>query len=148
MGDKFAKLDLPLDLLHAGAMSYCSQPGNKPMTAEPPRRDRKPRRRSGRVKSETEIAIANRCDGKECPPKSAKLVADLDMGSNRALADLRIYSISPNRDRSAWVLWLRREDEDGGPLYVSNRSGPPYHGYQGQFCARISSYWLLATRAK
>ena len=114
------------------------------MTAQPAKKRSKPPA-PFRVKSETEIAIANRCDGKECPPKSAKLVADLDMGSNPGAGDLRIYSISPNRDRSAWVLWLRREDEDGGPLYYPIAVGRPYHGYQAKFAAErlLTKCWQL-----
>ena len=44
-------------------------------------------------------------DGKR-PPRSAKLVAYLDMGSGPGGGDYRRYLLGTNRERSLWNLWL------------------------------------------
>jgi hypothetical protein len=80
----------------------------------------------------TEIAQL-REDG-ERPPRSAKLVVDLDMGSHPGGGDYRTYLLSTNRERSAWILWLTGNDWDK-PLYCRIATGWPYRGCGARFAA-------------
>jgi hypothetical protein len=70
----------------------------------------------------------------ERPPRSAKMVVDLDLGSSPGGGDLRTYFLSTNRNRSAWILWLRGNDWHK-PLYCKMATGEPYHGYPARFAA-------------
>jgi hypothetical protein len=70
----------------------------------------------------------------ERPPRSAKLVVDLDLGSHPGGGDYRTYLLSTNRQRSAWTLWIRGNDWDK-PLYCRIATGRPYRGYPARFAA-------------
>jgi hypothetical protein len=67
----------------------------------------------------------------ERPPRSAKMVAHLDLGSGPGGGDYRTYLLSTNRERSLWILWL---DWDK-PLYCRVATGRPYRGYTARFAA-------------
>jgi hypothetical protein len=74
----------------------------------------------------------------ERPPRSAKLVADLDMGSHPGGGDFRKYLLSTNRERSSWILWVEGEDEESSrphSLYCRAATGRPYRGYPARFAA-------------
>ena len=82
----------------------------------------------------TDIALLGETG--ERPPRSAKLVADLDMGSTPGSGDFRIYRLSTNRERSSWILWLSGEDENGAySLHCRIATGRPYRGYPAKFAA-------------
>jgi hypothetical protein len=70
----------------------------------------------------------------ERPPRSAKLVVSVDMGSGPGGGDHRSYLLSTNRERSLWVLWLRGDDWEV-PLYCRIATGRPYRGYPARFAA-------------
>jgi hypothetical protein len=75
-------------------------------------------------------------ESRERPPKSAKLVVDVDMGSTPGGGDFRIYLLSANRERSSWILWLNREDENGAyTQYFRIATGRPYRGHPARFAA-------------
>lgn len=78
--------------------------------------------------------IAQLREDGERPPKSAKLVANLDMGSGPGSGDFRIYLLSTNRERSLWILWLKAGD------YLEHAccrvaTGRPYRGLSAKFAA-------------
>jgi hypothetical protein len=82
----------------------------------------------------TDIALPGETG--ERPPRSAKLVVDLDMGSHPGGGDFRIYLLSTNRERSLWILWLNVEDENGNYTQYSRiATGQPYRGYPAKFAA-------------
>jgi hypothetical protein len=56
-----------------------------------------------------------RTDG-ERPPRSARFVAELDLGSGPGGGDYRKYYLSTDRKRRFWILWLRA-DLDGVAHY-------------------------------
>ena len=71
-------------------------------------------------------------DGKR-PPRSAKLVAYLDMGSGPVGGDYRRYLLCTNRERTLWNLWLIGVNEK--LLYCEVAMGQPYRGYPARFAA-------------
>jgi hypothetical protein len=79
----------------------------------------------------------------ERPPRSAKLVVNIDLGSNPGSGDVRIYLLSTNRERSSWILWVRLEDENGKPVYWRIATGRPYRGYPAKFAAEqlLTKIW-------
>src|SRR3954454_14663473 len=80
--------------------------------------------------------IAQLREDGERPPRSAKFVVDLDMGSGPGGGDYRTYLLSTNRERSLWILWLRGNDYDSGkPMYYQVATGWPYWGYAARFAA-------------
>jgi hypothetical protein len=82
----------------------------------------------------TDIALLGETG--ERPPRSAKLVADLDLGSTPGSGDFRIYRLSTNRERSSWILWLSGEDENGAySLHCRIATGRPYRGLSAKFAA-------------
>jgi hypothetical protein len=82
----------------------------------------------------TDIALPGQTG--ERPPRSAKLVVDIDMGSNPGSGDFRIYRISSNRERLLWILWLSAEDEDGAyTQHCRVATGRPYRGYPAKVAA-------------
>ena len=79
----------------------------------------------------------------ERPPRSAKLVARIDMGSGPGGGDYRTYLLCTDKKRSGWWLWLMRSDyETGKPLYCTVAYGRPYRGYPAKWAAE-----LLLTRS-
>jgi hypothetical protein len=78
--------------------------------------------------------IAQLEDG-ERPPRSAKLVVDLDMGSHPGGGDYRAYLLSTNRECSAWILWLRFKDWNDKPLYCRIATGRSHRGCEARFAA-------------
>lgn len=73
----------------------------------------------------------------ERPPRSAKLVVDVDMGSYPGGGDFRIYRLCANRKRSMWILWRSGEDEDGAYTQHSRiATGRPYRGYAARLAAK------------
>ena len=83
---------------------------------------------------EVQSYLAELCEDGERPPRSAKMVAYLDLGSGPGGGDYRIYSLSTNRERSLWILWLTATDLDK-PLYGRVATGRPYRGYPARFAA-------------
>ena len=80
--------------------------------------------------------IAEPREDGERPPRSAKFVVYLDMGSGPGGGDYRTYLLCTNRERSDWTLWLRCNDYDlGKPLYGRIATGWPYRGYEARFAA-------------
>ena len=70
------------------------------------------------------------------PPRSAKLVADIDFGSGPGGGDYRTYFLCTDKTRSGWYLWLRLFDEDiGKPKYHMEAYGKPYRGYPAKYAA-------------
>jgi len=66
----------------------------------------------------------------ERPPRSAKLVASLDMGSGPGGGDYRKYYICSDKHRTGWALWEMINDYDTGrPIYARRAWGEPYKGY-------------------
>ena len=102
-----------------------------------PRRRKKPQIRP-EFKAHSRIGTIMSQDrmGKDRPPRSAKLVAELDMGSTPGSGDFRIYLLCTNRERSSWILWLDTEDENGAyNQFVRIATGRPYRGYPAKFAA-------------
>jgi hypothetical protein len=83
---------------------------------------------------EVQSYLVELCEDGERPPRSAKMVAYLDLGSGPGGGDYRIYSLSTNRERSLWILWLTATDWDK-PLYGRVATGRPYRGYPARFAA-------------
>ena len=78
-----------------------------------------------------------RPDG-EKPPKSAKLVASVDMGSGPGGGDYRTYVLSTNRRRSGWCLWMLGSDYDTGKrLFCRIAWGEPYSGVPPKAAAQM-----------
>lgn len=102
-----------------------------------PRRRTKLQTRPGfKVHSRFGTMLSQGRMGRERPPRSAKLVADLDMGSNPASGDFRIYLLCTDRQRSSWNLWLNTGDENGDyTQYFRAATGRPYRGYSAKFAA-------------
>jgi hypothetical protein len=74
----------------------------------------------------------------ERPPRSAKLVVELDMGGCPGYDLFRGYLLSTNRERSSWILWLEGNHPDGYGrpfLYCRMAEGRPYRGYTAKFAA-------------
>ena len=72
----------------------------------------------------------------ERPPKSAKLVASVDMGSGPEGGDYRTYFLSTDRERSGWTLWQMGHDYDTGKrLYCRVAYGSPYRGFRAAYAA-------------
>ena len=71
----------------------------------------------------------------ERPPRSAKFVIELDMGSGPGGGDYRTYLLSSNK-RSGWTLWQMGHDYDTGkPSYCRVAYGWPYRGYPAKHAA-------------
>ena len=77
--------------------------------------------------------IAQLREDGERPPRSARLVAYLDMGSGPGGGDYRSYLLCTNCERSLWKLWLVGVNEK--PLYCEMATGEPYRGYPARFAA-------------
>jgi hypothetical protein len=75
-----------------------------------------------------------RGDG-ERPPRSAKMVVYVDLGSGPGGGDYRTYLLSTNRERSLWILWLSGTEDSGKRLYCQMATGRPYRGYPARFAA-------------
>jgi len=72
----------------------------------------------------------------ERPPRSAKLVADIDFGSGPGGGDYRTYLLSTDRERSEWILWLMVFDDDTrNRVYGRAAYGSPYRGYPPKYAA-------------
>lgn len=87
-----------------------------------------------KVRSHVGTDIAQYHEDGERPPRSGKLVVDLDLGSHPGGGDYRTYLLSTNRPRSLWTLWIRANDWDK-PLYCRVATGQPYRGYPAKFAA-------------
>jgi len=73
----------------------------------------------------------------ERPPRSAKLVASLDLGSGPGGGDYRKYLICSDKHRTGWALWEMINDYDTGrPLYARRAWGEPYKGYSAREAAK------------
>jgi hypothetical protein len=79
--------------------------------------------------------IAELREDGERPPRSAKMVAYLDLGSGPGGGDYRTYLLSTNRERSLWILWATATDDSGKALYCQIATGRPYRGYPAKFAA-------------
>jgi hypothetical protein len=77
--------------------------------------------------------IAELREDGERPPRSAKMVVELDLGSGPGGGDYRTYLLSTNRERSLWILWSRAYEDK--PLYCRIATGRPYRGYPARFAA-------------
>jgi hypothetical protein len=72
----------------------------------------------------------------ERPPRSAKLVASIDMGSGPGGGDYRTYRLSTDKLRSCWTLWLERSNYDSGkPEFCRVAVGEPYRGRSAEYAA-------------
>ena len=81
----------------------------------------------------------------ERPPRSAKFIASLDMGSGPGCGDYRTYLLSTDKERSGWTLWHMAHDYDTGKrLYCRVADGSPYRGYQPEYAAEqlLTKVWL------
>jgi hypothetical protein len=78
--------------------------------------------------------LAELSEDGERPPRSAKFVVDLDLGSSPGGGDYRTYLLSTDRKRSLWILWLRGNDWHK-PLYCRVAAGQPYRGYPAKYAA-------------
>ena len=64
------------------------------------------------------------------PPRSAKLVASLDMGSGPGGGDYRKYYLCSDKHRTGWALWEMINDYDTGrPIFARRAWGEPLKGY-------------------
>jgi len=73
----------------------------------------------------------------ERPPRSAKLVASLDLGSGPGGGDYRKYYICSDKHRTGWALWEMINDYDTGrPIYARRAWGEPYKGYRAVEAAK------------
>ncbi len=89
------------------------------------------------VQSNVGSDIAQFRPGGERPPRSAKIVVSVDMGSGPGGGDYRTYLISSDQKRSGWTLWARGHDYDTGrPLYCRMAWGEPYKGYSASEAAK------------
>ena len=78
-----------------------------------------------------------RTDG-DRPPRSAKLVASVDMGSGPGGGDYRTYLISTDRARKGWTLWIRGSDYDTGKsMHCYVAYGWPYRGVSARDAAEV-----------
>ncbi len=50
----------------------------------------------------------------ERPPRSARFVVAIDMGSGPGGGDYRTYLLSTDKERSGWTLWQMGHDYDTG----------------------------------
>jgi len=73
--------------------------------------------------------------GGERPPRSAKLVAALDIDPSPGSSDYRIYLLSTNQKRSSWILWQRADTDYLPNSYCRVAAGRPYRGYEAKFAA-------------
>ena len=72
----------------------------------------------------------------EQPPRSAKVVASVDMGSGPGGGDYRTDLLSTDRKRSGWTLWAGGDDSAGGrKLYCTIAWGKPFRGYSARYAA-------------
>jgi len=84
----------------------------------------------------------------ERPPRSAKFIASLDMGSGPGGGDYRTYLLSTDKERSGWTLWHMAHDYDTGKrLYCRVAQGGPYRGYPAKYAAEqlLTKVWLDET---
>lgn len=75
------------------------------------------------------------------PPRTARMVVAVDMGSGPGGGDYRTYLLSSDQSRSCWILWAKSADYDTGrPVYCRMGSGEPYRG----ITAKDAAEYLLA----
>ena len=83
----------------------------------------------------SDIAQMKGCGG-ERPPKSAQLVASLDMGSGPGGGDYRTYLLEGDSKRLEWTLWQKGSDCDTGkPLYCRVAFGSSRQPTQPEYAA-------------
>jgi hypothetical protein len=72
----------------------------------------------------------------ERPPRSAKFVASIDMGSGPGGGDYRTYLLSTDKYRSCWTLWREGSDYDSGKrAFCRVAYGTPYRGRSAEYAA-------------
>ena len=80
--------------------------------------------------------IEQMIEDNERPPRSAKLVAEIDFGSGPGGGDYRTYFLCTDRKRSGWYLWMMLSDYDTGkPVYDNVAFGRPYRGISPKHAA-------------
>ena len=80
--------------------------------------------------------IERMIENNERPPRSAKLVAEIDFGSGPGGGDYRTYFLCTDRKRSGWYLWMMLSDYDTGkPVYDNVAFGRPYRGISPKHAA-------------
>ena len=70
----------------------------------------------------------------ERPPRSAKFVVSLDMGSGPGGGDYRTYLLCTNKERSSWNLWM---EYSGHGQYCRIAWGEPYRGIPAERAAEL-----------
>jgi hypothetical protein len=88
--------------------------------------------------------IAQMSDAGEHPPRSAKIVVKLDMGSGPGGGDYRTYLLCTDKKRSGWTLWQMGHDYDTGKrLYCRVADGWPYRGCPAKYAAEqlLTKVW-------
>ena len=68
------------------------------------------------------------------PPRSAKFVVSLDMGSGPGGGDYRTYLLCTNKERSSWNLWM---EYSGHGQYCRIAWGEPYRGIPAERAAEL-----------
>src|SRR4051812_16613944 len=80
--------------------------------------------------------IAQMRSNGERPPRSAKLLARVDLGGGPGGGDYRAYFLSSDVERSGWTLWQSGADYDTGkPFYCRVAHGTPYRGVKANDAA-------------
>ena len=70
----------------------------------------------------------------ERPPRSARFVVSLDMGSGPGGGDYRTYLLCTNKERSSWNLWM---EYSGHGQYCRIAWGEPYRGIPAERAAEL-----------
>ena len=82
------------------------------------------------------VDIEHWIENNERPPRSAKLVAEIDFGSGPGGGDYRTYFLCTDRKRSGWYLWMMVSDDDTGKrIYGNVAFGSPYRGISPKHAA-------------
>ena len=68
------------------------------------------------------------------PPRSAKFVVSLDMGSGPGGGDYRTYLLCTDKERSSWNLWM---EYSGHRQYCRIAWGRPYRGIPAERAAEL-----------
>ena len=68
------------------------------------------------------------------PPRSAKFVVSLDMGSGPGGGDYRTYLLCTDKERSSWNLWM---EYSGHRQYCRIAWGRPYRGVPAETAAEL-----------
>ena len=76
-----------------------------------------------------EIGLSN-----ERPPRSAKFVVSLDMGSGPGGGDYRTYLLCTDKERAYWNLWM---EYSGHGQYCQIAWGRPYRGIPAERAAEL-----------